>query len=178
STLGAALAEIAQAIPIYLFLPGYATVPSRFAPVLAEHSMTLLYAVSNSPMALPPPSVHVHPALLETEAAPRLAPDATAPAFGSGSTSAATLTRAPAEDPYSRSYQGCSQRQTPEAPSTAVTTTTGSTMVTSSTTIAGAGSSTPAPALGSTSALPETVLDNTPASPRTAARVASFLLGT
>ncbi|KAF0922640.1 hypothetical protein E2562_001046 [Oryza meyeriana var. granulata] len=60
----------------------------------------------------------------------------------------------------------------------AVSTTTCSKMVTSSTTTAGVGSSTPVPALGSASAPPETVLDNTPASPRTAARVAPFQLGT
>ncbi|KAF0926184.1 hypothetical protein E2562_022021 [Oryza meyeriana var. granulata] len=46
TTLGAIPAEITQAILIYLFLPGYAAVPSRFAPVLAEHGMTPLYADS------------------------------------------------------------------------------------------------------------------------------------
>ncbi|KAF0917424.1 hypothetical protein E2562_017870 [Oryza meyeriana var. granulata] len=44
--------------------------------------MTPLYALSSSPTALPPPSVRVYLALLEIEAAPRLVPDATAPAFG------------------------------------------------------------------------------------------------
>ncbi|KAF0934116.1 hypothetical protein E2562_022807 [Oryza meyeriana var. granulata] len=65
--LGVAPAEIAQAIPIYPFLPGYAAVPSRFVLMLAEHGMTLLYALSSSPTALSPLSVHVHPTLLETE---------------------------------------------------------------------------------------------------------------
>ncbi|KAF0905423.1 hypothetical protein E2562_004399 [Oryza meyeriana var. granulata] len=101
STLGAAPAEIGQAIPIYPFLPGYAAVPSRFMPVLAKHAMALLYALSSSPMALPLPSVHVPPALLEMKAAPHLAPDATALAFGSGSTLAAALTHTPAGDPHS-----------------------------------------------------------------------------
>ncbi|KAF0888447.1 hypothetical protein E2562_014258 [Oryza meyeriana var. granulata] len=101
TTLGVAPAEIVKAILIYLFLPGYAAVPSRFVPVLAEHGMTPLYALSSSPTALPPSSVHIHLALMETEAAPHLAPDATAPAFGSGSTSVAAPTHAPAGGPYS-----------------------------------------------------------------------------
>ncbi|KAF0902109.1 hypothetical protein E2562_012877 [Oryza meyeriana var. granulata] len=153
--------------------------------------MTPLYALCSSPTALPPPSVHIHPTLLETKAAPRLAPDSTAPTFGLGFTSVAALTRAPARDPYSPFLPGTlaasgepsratylAAFKTLEAPSTVITTTTGSVMVTSSNTIAGTGSSTPAMALGSASAPPEMVLDKTPASPRTAARVAPFLLGT
>ncbi|KAF0921545.1 hypothetical protein E2562_009286 [Oryza meyeriana var. granulata] len=59
---------------------------------MAEHDMTPLYALSSSPTTRPPPLVHVHPALLEIEVAPSLASDASAPAFGSGSTLAAALT--------------------------------------------------------------------------------------
>ncbi|KAF0915881.1 hypothetical protein E2562_039494 [Oryza meyeriana var. granulata] len=128
-------------------------------PVLAEHGMTPLYGLSSTPTALPPLSVHVHPALLETEAAPCLAPDATAPAFGSGSTSAAP-THALDRDPHSlllpwtlvvssepsRATYLAAFRTT-EAPSTTITTTTGSVMVTSSMTAADASSFTPVPAI-------------------------------
>ncbi|KAF0926559.1 hypothetical protein E2562_026875 [Oryza meyeriana var. granulata] len=106
TTLGVAPAEIAQVIPIYLFLPRYAAVPSRFATVLAMHGMTPLYALSSSPIALPLPSVHVHTALLGTKTVPCLAPDKTAPGFGSGSTSAAAPTHALARDPHSSFLPG------------------------------------------------------------------------